>query len=272
MPKKPKAEPEVYNDDAIMHSALALLQLSLGEPGEGRAWKGLPFSVLDRLFEQGFIEDPRSAAKSVVVTDRGLNACGEAARELFQRPKRGRERPQTKRDILSLTAVIRHIEPKVTRTLEVPSTFNLGDLHHALQIAFAWEDRHLHAFHIDGQEYEAAAPEMRGKDEKRFLLKKLRTGTTFFYHYDFGDDWLVDVTVDDRKTAAEKQPYPHCVDGKNAAPPEDSGGPFGYIEKLQALATKRHPEHEEVKKWMPRRFDRCFFDRLAVNAALMRRF
>jgi hypothetical protein len=68
-----------YNPDVAGDLALALMYLTLHD-GQ-RAWKGLDWDVLNHLHEQGFISDPRSRAKSVVLSDEGL-ARAEA---MFQR-------------------------------------------------------------------------------------------------------------------------------------------------------------------------------------------
>jgi hypothetical protein len=49
---------------------LALMQLTLHE--ERRAWKSFDWDVMNDLFERGLITDPRSKAKSVMLTDEGL--------------------------------------------------------------------------------------------------------------------------------------------------------------------------------------------------------
>jgi hypothetical protein len=43
-----------------------------------RAWKGYPWDVLDLLFEQGLITDPRGKARSVVLTDKGLRRAADS--------------------------------------------------------------------------------------------------------------------------------------------------------------------------------------------------
>ena len=45
------------------------------------------------------------------------------------------------------------IEPKISRTLELPITLNLAQLHEVLQAAFGWTDSHLHHFNIGGLIY-----------------------------------------------------------------------------------------------------------------------
>ena len=50
-----------------------------------RAWKGFDFEVMDRLFEKGYIFDPRGKAKSVVFTVEGLARAERLFGELFRK-------------------------------------------------------------------------------------------------------------------------------------------------------------------------------------------
>ena len=68
-----------YDWDKVDEAVLALLPLGLHDGF--RAWKGFDWDAVDRLFEKGFIGDPRSKAKSIVFTEEGL----ERSRELFDR-------------------------------------------------------------------------------------------------------------------------------------------------------------------------------------------
>jgi Domain of unknown function (DUF6429) len=52
---------------------------------ERRTWKGFDWDALDRLHEKGFIADPAKKAKSVVLTDEGLQRSEELFRQLFTR-------------------------------------------------------------------------------------------------------------------------------------------------------------------------------------------
>lgn len=56
----------------VDEAVLALLFLTtFGDGHAWRAWKGHDWDALGRLHEAGFIGDPRSKAKSVVLTDEG---------------------------------------------------------------------------------------------------------------------------------------------------------------------------------------------------------
>lgn len=74
-----------YNRDKLDEAVLALLYLNIWEEGDwgARAWKGMPWEATDRLFEKGLIGDPKSKAKSVVLTEEGQRAAEEAFQRLF---------------------------------------------------------------------------------------------------------------------------------------------------------------------------------------------
>ena len=66
-----------YNRERASEMVMALMQLTLHE--EVRTWKSYDWEVMNDLFEQGYISDPRSKAKSVVLTEAGINR----SREMF---------------------------------------------------------------------------------------------------------------------------------------------------------------------------------------------
>ena len=61
---------------------------------------------------------------------------------------------------------------------------------------------------------------------------------------------------------------PHCLDGANACPPEDVGGPPGYEELLDAIRDPRHEEHAAMLEWCGGAFDPTIFDIARVNDTL----
>jgi hypothetical protein len=70
--------------DRIDDAVLGLLWLTLHDGR--RAWKGFDWGALDRLHEKGLIADPANKAKSVVLTDEGLERAEELFQVLFTRP------------------------------------------------------------------------------------------------------------------------------------------------------------------------------------------
>ena len=70
-----------YNKDKVDEAVLALLYLTLHDGN--RAWKGIDWDAIDRLYEKGFIENPRNKNKSIVFTEQGLEKCEELFRRLF---------------------------------------------------------------------------------------------------------------------------------------------------------------------------------------------
>lgn len=71
-----------YDKDKVDEVVLALLSLTMFEDRHGvRAWKGHDWDTLDRLHQKGYISDPKSKAKSVLMTEEGA----KRAEELFQK-------------------------------------------------------------------------------------------------------------------------------------------------------------------------------------------
>jgi hypothetical protein len=67
--------------EKIDEAILALLYLTLHE--ENRAWKGFPWDAMDRLHDKGLISNPLGKAKSVLLTDRGLQESERLFKKLF---------------------------------------------------------------------------------------------------------------------------------------------------------------------------------------------
>ena len=61
-----------YDKDKVDEMALALLYLtSFSDQYGTRAWKGMAWEVMDRLYEKGYISDPKGKAKSVMLSEEG---------------------------------------------------------------------------------------------------------------------------------------------------------------------------------------------------------
>jgi hypothetical protein len=70
--------------EKVDETVLGLLYLTLHD--KDRAWKGFDWDALDRLHQKGMIENPASKAKSVVLTEEGLQESERLFRELFAKP------------------------------------------------------------------------------------------------------------------------------------------------------------------------------------------
>jgi len=69
-----------YNKDKVDEMILALLYLTSSHDKYGtRAWKGLDWEALDRLYKKGYINNPKGKDLSVVLSETGARL----SRELF---------------------------------------------------------------------------------------------------------------------------------------------------------------------------------------------
>ena len=75
--------PENIDRDKLAEAALAILSLTLHDGG--RMWKGLDWDLMELLYEKGWIADPRSKAKSVVLTEEGERLAGQFLESHFRR-------------------------------------------------------------------------------------------------------------------------------------------------------------------------------------------
>jgi hypothetical protein len=77
-----------YDEEKIDDAVLALLYLAMWNDGYGtRAWKGHDWAAMERLHTKGYIGDPKSRAKSVVVTKEGRMRAEELFRKLFAKER-----------------------------------------------------------------------------------------------------------------------------------------------------------------------------------------
>jgi hypothetical protein len=79
-----------FDRDKVGDATLALLCLTMhGDECGTRAWKGFDWDTLDRLFEKGFIGNPKSEAKPVVVTEEGVERANRHFEQMFSVSSKG---------------------------------------------------------------------------------------------------------------------------------------------------------------------------------------
>jgi hypothetical protein len=72
----------MYDEQKVADMVLALLHLNVfDDHGAQRAWKSFDWDAMNLLHDQGLITDPRSKAKSVLLTEEGA----QRSRELFEK-------------------------------------------------------------------------------------------------------------------------------------------------------------------------------------------
>jgi len=175
-----------------------------------------------------------------------------------------------------LKITLRGSKPPIWRRVIVPADITLDRLHDVIQTAMGWYDSHLHAFDIGGVRFDyrresAWALESEALDETQYRLGELvnREKAKFTYEYDFGDGWEHSILLEKIIPPILEPKMFTCTAGKNACPPEDCGGLWGFYQRLAALNDPDDEYHEETMEWMGE-FDPEAFDRARVNAALAR--
>ena len=169
---------------------------------------------------------------------------------------------------------LRGAKPPIWRRLEVPANISLARLHTVIQIAFGWDDSHLHVFDTPYGSFGTADADQRHRSETSVTLEQVApaANSTLRYTYDFGDDWDHDILVEKVLDHNEAAGYPRCTGGRRAAPPDDCGGIWGYAELVEVLNDPADQEHNDRLEWLgldnAAEFDPDRFDADAVTRAL----
>ncbi len=153
--------------------------------------------------------------------------------------------PLTIRQGVQLKVALKNAKPPVWRSVQLPLTATLGDLHAAIQVLFGWDGDHLHVFHASGVRYSDPFYELEEtEDEEDARLRDAFPpgGPKVTYVYDFGADWVHEITRQKMVTLEPGQDYPVCVASGGNSPVE-------------------YPSGDEPEEPEP-------FDQAAVNTAL----
>jgi hypothetical protein len=160
--------------------------------------------------------------------------------------------------------------PPVWRRIIIPGNYTFEELHDAIQYEFGWFNEHLYQFQkepysrswcITDLERNGDGYRERPKDAAKTKVgpfikqKKLKN---FTYLYDFGDDWVHDITVERIDEEADASGAVN-QGGRGTCPPEDCGGPFRYEYMKKIL--KEQPDSEEAqdyREWLGLEDDETF--------------
>lgn len=146
-----------------------------------------------------------------------------------------------------LKITLKGVDPIVWRRFVVPANLTLDRLHDVAQIVMGWEDNHLHHFKFKKQIFTASPPSAKEEDEAAVRLNTLlkSRGNHLSYLYDPGDSWEHDIVLEDNNYFYDRMLTPfECIEGLMACPPEDCGGPAGYMRILRAVFDPQNNEED----------------------------
>lgn len=143
-------------------------------------------------------------------------------------------------------------KPPVWRRVLVPADFTFSGLHAVIQEAFGWWNEHLYCFGNTPyrRQLTIAEPNEDDWDEPDYNAREFTIGEFFgegtgaqklCYVYDFGDDWIHDITLE--QVIDRESSHATCTAGKGACPEEDCGGVWGYEEMKENGEFDPHDFH-----------------------------
>ena len=185
--------------------------------------------------------------------------------------KKSTRRPRLGSKVYRLKVSLRGAKPPIWRRLLVKDNTGLHRLHLIIQDAMGWQNSHLYHFDTGEIRYtEYFDDDFIDDAEKPASSTRLgdlglQDGDVLWYVYDFGDDWLHEVEVEQISPFERGAGYPRCLAGRRACPPEDCGGVYGYDRMLSALRSKSDPERREYLEWLGRDWDPDEFDQQATD-------
>jgi hypothetical protein len=169
--------------------------------------------------------------------------------------------------IARLKIILDDVKPAVLRRIEVPFDIRLDRLHVTIQAAMGWTNSHLYEIRAADVRWSTPYPEEDWAgdflDARKARLDKViqDVGTkTIRYLYDFGDGWEHTIKIERLLDPAPGIIYPRLIDASGCCPPEDSGGPWGHAELVEAIKDPKHERHAELTEWIGGAFDPNLLD------------
>lgn len=175
--------------------------------------------------------------------------------------------------IYQFRVTLKGIRPPIWRRIQVPGNYSFWDLHVAIQDAMGWFDYHLHSFEminpktgfreeigIPDDDFGAFDHDVMPGWERRISRYFTPENSKSLYTYDFGDNWEHEIRLEKILPPEKGIPYPRCIKGKRACPPEDCGGVWGYGDMLETLSDPEHEDYKDTVEWLGEVFDPEYFD------------
>jgi len=148
-------------------------------------------------------------------------------------------------EIVQIKAWLLGISPMVWRRVLAPSNCTLHELHGVIQVAMGvasegsdgvaggmagggWGGIHLYQFCLRAARYGSWELSASSPDVPLAALR-LRKGARFTYEYDLNIPWRHEIRIESQLEPAAGKTYPICTGGNGACPPENCGGPAGFM-------------------------------------------
>jgi hypothetical protein len=124
---------------------------------------------------------------------------------------------------LELKVSLARWRPPVWRTVLMPATASLAELHRVIQVLYGWDGDHLHAFQVGRATYSDPFFQLDGtRDEyaTQVLTALNAGGRKISYEYDFGSSWIHEIALQQEVPQDPGADYPLCIDYSGDSPAE----------------------------------------------------
>jgi Plasmid pRiA4b ORF-3-like protein len=124
---------------------------------------------------------------------------------------------------LQLKVSLAHWRPPIWRTVLIPATANLAELHRVIQVLYGWDGDHLHAFQVRRTQYSDPSfslEETRDEYTMRVLAALSAGGGKITYEYDFGASWVHEIALQKKVPREPGAAYAFCVKYSGDSPVE----------------------------------------------------
>lgn len=178
-----------------------------------------------------------------------------------------------------IKVTIKNTHPPVWRRLQIPAGITFHELNAIIQLAFNWSGYHLYSFEIGNLLIEIPDDIFDDFDYKVINSKRIKVDKYFDeiekleYTYDFGDNWIHNIQIENVVESEEKFKNPVCLKAKMASLPEDCGGPWGYEDLLDVINNPKDERYKDMKDWLEQGYsvwydDRTYVDLIRINREL----
>lgn len=157
-------------------------------------------------------------------------------------------------------------KPPVWREVLVPANFSFSQLHEIIQVVFNWDGSHLWQFEEKAydSDYVVNLPSVDDYDMAHSIFYDADTtsissllknkGDKLEYLYDFGDDWVVKISL--KEIIDKKIPYAEVTNFKGDNMVDDIGGAWGYMDYRNFYNNLDKLTNKEKKEFL----ERTWFD------------